>query len=140
MFNALDIPLWYYLISAILSVVVWMWKKDWKLSILIGYLFLLLTETILIRTPGLFRYELRPFWSWSVRSQLPQIIANIVVFIPVGLLIGNLRGRGLAIAIAYSVFIEIAQLVSKRGLFEFDDIIHNTIGALIGIGVYGLIQ
>ena len=32
-----------------------------------------------------------------------------------------------------SCSIEIIQLVLHRGLFEFDDIIHNTLGVFIGI-------
>ena len=31
--------------------------------------------------------------------------------------------------------IEILQLITARGLCEFDDVIHNMIGALIGVGV-----
>ena len=36
--------------------------------------------------------------------------------------------------------IELVQLMSRRGLFEFDDIIHNTIGTAIGFGLIVLIQ
>jgi glycopeptide antibiotics resistance protein len=32
--------------------------------------------------------------------------------------------------------IEVIQLISHRGLFEFDDIIHNTLGTVIGIGMF----
>ena len=34
-----------------------------------------------------------------------------------------------------SVSIEVIQLLSYRGLFEFDDIIHNTLGTAIGVGI-----
>ena len=33
----------------------------------------------------------------------------------------------------YSVLIEPAQLVSCRGLFEFDDVIHNALGTAVGV-------
>ena len=33
----------------------------------------------------------------------------------------------------YSVLIEPAQLVSFRGLFEFDDVIHNALGTALGV-------
>ena len=36
------------------------------------------------------------------------------------------------VCILISAGIEIVQLITHRGLFEFDDIIHNTIGAVIG--------
>ena len=40
---------------------------------------------------------------------------------------------GLLIGISISFSIELLQLVLCRGLFEFDDIIHNSLGFLIGI-------
>ena len=32
-----------------------------------------------------------------------------------------------------SLLIELAQLISYRGLFEFDDVIHNALGTAIGV-------
>ena len=32
--------------------------------------------------------------------------------------------------------IELIQLLTRRGLFEFDDIIHNIVGAMIGFGIW----
>lgn len=32
--------------------------------------------------------------------------------------------------------IEVLQLISQKGLCEFDDVIHNVIGAVIGISLY----
>lgn len=40
---------------------------------------------------------------------------------------------------ALSSVIEVIQFVFHRGLFEFDDIFHNTIGTVIGIGIYVLL-
>ena len=31
------------------------------------------------------------------------------------------------------MLIELAQLISCRGLFEFDDVIHNAIGTAVGV-------
>ena len=36
--------------------------------------------------------------------------------------------------------IEILQLVSRRGLCEIDDVVHNMIGAVIGVGIVMLIR
>ena len=94
---------------------------------------------MLIRKPETVRYELIPFWSWGVANLRPQIYANILMFVPIGLLIGDKGWKGLLIAICLSLSIEVVQLITHRGLFEFDDVIHNTIGAGIGIGTYGLI-
>ncbi len=40
----------------------------------------------------------------------------------------------------FSVLVESAQFLMKRGLFEFDDIVGNTLGVLIGIGIFSLIR
>ena len=31
------------------------------------------------------------------------------------------------------MLIELAQLISYRGLFEFDDVIHNALGTAVGV-------
>ena len=35
----------------------------------------------------------------------------------------------------FSSVIELSQLLLKRGLCEFDDVFHNTLGCVIGYGV-----
>ena len=113
---------------------------------LFGYLLLILSETVLIRSSGKLRYELVPFWSWryvfekwplthSRKQILEQILLNIVMFIPIGLLLGRKGWKAIPISTIISGAIELVQLISHRGLFEFDDIIHNTIGAAIGFGI-----
>lgn len=68
--------------------------------------------------------------------QKEQILTNVVVFVPVGVLAGRIwRWKGLLVAVGLSAAIEILQLITARGLCEFDDIIHNMIGAVIGIGI-----
>jgi len=42
----------------------------------------------------------------------------------------------IACGLLLSSSIEFIQLISHRGLFEFDDIIHNTLGTIIGIGMF----
>ena len=50
-FKLLDIPWWCYAIAALLGVTAWrVWKKP-SLGLLIGYTFLILAETVLIRKP-----------------------------------------------------------------------------------------
>ena len=62
------------------------------------------------------------------------------MFIPVGLLLGILGWKGVLWATGISGAIELIQLITCRGLFEFDDIIHNTLGAVIGFGLYVLLK
>ena len=62
-----------------------------------------------------------------------HVIGNLIVFIPLGILLCKLFGwKGVIFAILFSTGIEIIQLVSRHGLFEFDDIFNNSLGSIIG--------
>jgi len=140
LFSLIDIPWSYYLIAIGIVAVLTVTTKKWAIAILAGYMFLVLTDTVLIREVGELRYELLPFWSYrdyfngTDGSLMKQIVANVVMFIPIGILAGKLLNwNGVLIGAVFSVIIEITQLVTCRGLFEFDDILHNTIGTVIGV-------
>ena len=105
---------------------------------LIGYAFLILAETVLIRKPFSgqhFNPEL--FWSWRQwKIQRNQILTNVIMFAPVGVLTGRLwKWKGLWVAAGLSIVIELLQLITARGLCEFDDVFHNMVGAVIGVGI-----
>lgn len=133
----MDISWWYYAVAIVLGVVVWKtWR--WEGGMLVGYAFLVLVETLLIRKPFVgshFQPEL--FWSWRVwETQKQQILANVNMFIPIGMLAGWIwKWKGLWFAVGLSVVIEALQLVTSRGLCEIDDVVHNCLGAVIGVGV-----
>ena len=110
---------------------------------LVGYAILVLAGTVLIRTSGKApQYQLQLFWSytqWDIQQS--QVLANICMFIPIGFLAGKEFGRkGILLAAGFSLLIETIQLLTCRGLFEFDDIIHNTAGAVIGYGCFALLE
>ena len=132
----LDIPLWYYAIAVAIGVVMSMiWR--WEGGLLSGYVFLIFAETVLIREPFVGRhFEPQLFWSWRVwRVQRTQILTNVVMFIPVGAIVGFLwEWRGLIFAAGLSIIVEVVQLITARGLCEYDDVVHNMIGAVIGLG------
>lgn len=141
-FRLLDIPWWYYAIAILLGVVVWRcWR--WEGGLLVAYSFLLITETVLIRKPFVgnhFQPEL--FWSWKAWDvQSSQILTNVMMFVSLGVLAGRLwKWKGMLFAAGLSCGIEILQLVSRRGLCEFDDLFHNCLGAAVGIGFVMLIN
>ena len=73
-----------------------------------------------------------------------NLIGNIVVFIPIGFLVPlflkkNRIWHVAIVGIVVSVFIEILQSLLAVGRADIDDIILNTIGLLIGFGIYKLI-
>lgn len=137
-FGLLDIPWWYYAIAAFLGVAGWrVWKKL-CLGLLIGYAFLILVETVLIRKPFVGEHiNLELFWSWRQWNvQKNQILTNVAMFIPIGALAGWLwKWKGLWLAAGLSLLVEVLKLITSRGLLEFDDVIHNMIGAVLGVGV-----
>jgi glycopeptide antibiotics resistance protein len=48
----------------------------------------------------------------------------------------HIFGRVVLAGFFTSLSIELLQLVMKRGLFEFDDMFHNTLGVVIGYWIY----
>ena len=72
------------------------------------------------------------------REMLKENLLNIALFFPFGVLLPfsfykRLRWwQGLAMGLIASVIIEVLQLVLYRGLFEFDDMIHNGFGCMLG--------
>lgn len=95
-------------------------------------------------------YNFTPFWSYEAilkgRNDLILVnIMNVVVFVPVGVLLSCSSRRlkwwmVLLIGFGISLSIESLQFVLKRGLSEVDDVIHNTLGCLIGIMIVAIIK
>jgi len=67
---------------------------------------------------------------------VPDIVANIVGFIPVGVVFANRgRWRGTVMAAALSVLVEAIQLFSSARSPSLIDVTTNTVGAALGIAV-----
>ena len=78
---------------------------------------------------------------------IEEILMNIVMFIPVGILVaiyskGNSANvkKPLLVGFLISFIIEILQLIFCKGCCETNDIIHNTIGCVLGYVVYSLVD
>lgn len=108
------------------------------------YFFAVLWYTIIKRPAGIHVAQFELFWSykgWLLGNQGlgKEIIANIVLFIPFGFLCSCIfpkRSFIVPVAFAISLSIESFQQFFMRGLFEWDDMVSNTVGAVIGIGLY----
>jgi len=107
--------------------------------LLIEYIFLLFCSTVIFRTAGATRrYDFHPFWSYDRPDLLIENIMNVIVFIPVGMILGSLlRVKGswlvaLLVGCSISVTIESLQFFFLRGFSEVDDVMHNTVGCLMG--------
>ncbi len=108
--------------------------------LLVEYVFLLFCSTVIFRATGETRqYDFHPFWSYSRPDLLVENIMNVVVFIPVGLLLGiafkqTTWWKDLLLGCGISITIESLQFFLMRGFSELDDVMHNTLGCLIGFG------
>ena len=107
--------------------------------LLIEYIFLLFCSTVIFRATGATRqYDFHPFWSYDRPDLLIENIMNVIVFIPVGMILGSLlRVKGsclivLLIGCSISVTIEALQFWFMKGFSEVDDVMHNTVGCLLG--------
>ena len=144
-----DIPFDVYKVTAcvfIIGLVILIALKGFKTGLrysakllLIEYIFLLFCSTVIFRTTGATRqYDFHPFWSYDRPDLLIENIMNVIVFIPVGMILGSLlRVKGsclivLLIGCGISVTIEALQFWFMRGFSEVDDVMHNTVGCLIG--------
>ena len=131
----------------VVALVVWLidGRRVTPRPLLAAYILFILMETIIGRKTGVGRVELVPFWSYSHPELRMEIVLNYILFIPLGLLLHLCFGEkyGLRVVIAgllLSVSIELIQLLFNIGLFEFDDMIGNTVGCLIGAVVGKLIR
>lgn len=77
---------------------------------------------------------------WSIR-EWRNIVLNVALFVPFGFLL-PLWGawfrrfwRTALCGFLFTLAVELAQLVTRRGIFETDDLIGNTLGVLIGFGL-----
>lgn len=106
--------------------------------LLVEYIFLLFCSTVFFRTSGdTSQYDFHPFWSYSRPDLFVENIMNVIVFIPVGLLLGiafkqMTWWKALLIGCGISAVIELLQFFLMRGFSEVDDVMHNTVGCLIG--------
>lgn len=92
--------------------------------------------------------EINRFWAmrndygWHVT--LVNLVGNVVCFMPFGFLLPTITKSKMFknvvvvtfYAMMFSMLIEVAQLISRVGAFDVDDILLNTIGGLLGYIIY----
>lgn len=123
-------------------------KKGWRKIaslLLIEYVFLIYCSTVIFReTSDTSKYKPTNIETYkeiiekgSLRID-PEIFLNVMMFVPVGLLaflaFKSLKWwQAMLIGCGSSVSIELLQYCLKRGTTEIGDVLHNTLGCLIGV-------
>lgn len=133
-------------------------RNIYKLSILILASYTLLLGYWMLFGFGrevspVYMYNLVPFTTinqflvvenFDYKVWIINLLGNIGVFIPFGILLplvfGNKSIKLLIIFECGLLTLETLQLLTRRGSFDVDDLILNTIGALIGYLIYQLVS
>ena len=116
------------------------------LPVLCFFLSFVLSITIIERVSRKeIQYNLTLFWTIKAilagrKYLIWEIFWNIILFLPIGFMTAALLrkhpGVSILIGLLLSACIEIVQLLTRRGMFELDDIVYNSVGALIGFLFY----
>ena len=121
------------------------WEKIILFLMLVGYLFIVISATILRKTGSFHReYNLHLFRAWleawnnfSVKNWA-NILLNVAMFAPLGILLPlfwkKCRKWYVTIPIGFgaSLAIELVQLAISRGICDVDDLFANTLGTVLG--------
>ena len=124
--------------------------------LLLSFIAIVYASTVFTRNPMPYaRYQLKLFWSYEYMMNgnkffIKECFLNFLLLMPVGILLPYIFDRkirwwqGLLCGIILSGGVEFLQLVLHRGLFEWDDIFHNSLGCMIATivssYVYGIIK
>lgn len=100
---------------------------------------LVLLPTSPMRLVRLAAEALRDSGAWFVRDGWIEFGANVLMFVPLGLLLtlslSRRTGWGLVVACAISIGIEAVQVLLPSRVTSVRDIVANVIGAVIGYGI-----
>lgn len=81
------------------------------------------------------------YYDEQVSSHFSEVIENVLVFIPLGLYLRMLKldgGKTVICGLAVSLICEIAQFILGIGATDITDLITNTVGTGIGVGLYAV--
>ena len=117
--------------------------KRFEYILLAVSVLLILFATVLFRVPNPQKPQLELFWSYKAwfagnASLGREIVLNILLFVPFGFSMALITKKNWVVIVAalvLTVATEIIQLTFDLGLFEWDDIINNALGAVIGVGL-----
>ncbi len=114
-----------------------------SIVLLIAYSAFVFSSTVVFRPQCLeITIQWIPFYSYcralfGESHLLLENFLNIVLFIPLGVfLFFSMKDRGLLLSVLFafslSLIIESLQFILRKGECEVDDLIHNTLGCIIG--------
>lgn len=128
------------------------WIKLLWLVVMICYLLVVCGATLLRVGDFYHGMQMQPLfasyreaWAEFAARDWRNLILNILMFVPFGFLlpvgIRKMRvfWRTYLCGFIVTLGIEVIQLVSGKGIFEWDDILNNTVGTMIGYGIFAIV-
>ena len=128
------------------------WIKLLWLVVMICYLLVVCGATLLRVGDFYHGMQMQPLfasyreaWAEFAARDWRNLILNILMFVPFGFLlpigIRKMRvfWRTYLCGFIMTLGIEVIQLVSGKGIFEWDDILNNTVGTMIGYGIFAIV-
>ena len=125
------------------------WIKLLWLVVMICYLLVVCGATLLRVGDFYHGMQMQPLfasyreaWAEFAARDWRNLILNILMFVPFGFLlpfgIRKMRvfWRTYLCGFIVTLGIEVIQLASGKGIFEWDDILNNTVGTMIGYGIF----
>lgn len=129
------------------------WIPFVKGGVLLIYMGVVLGGTLLSRRGGIYGgRNLQPFqsileaWNYFSFTKWSPIFLNILMFVPLGILLPwaikkcQVWWWGWGVCFGISFLIELLQYMTGRGSTDIDDLIYNTLGGMIGYGIWCLLQ
>ncbi|WP_426952725.1 VanZ family protein [Bacillus mycoides] len=129
-------------------------KQIVLITLLIGYYLIVLAGTLfgrenIIRPEGIINFDIlrgyRVAWNNFSLVSFQDIIINIALLFPVGFLLPLISnffkkaGAVLLVVFSTSLFIEIIQFVTDIGRIDISDVLHNTLGGMLGYCISNLL-
>ena len=123
-------------------------KRKIITSILCAFYVIIIVRLTLIDRVPVTKRTFKPELFWAFRSWVRgdtngktesiQYIQNILLFVPFGFLfpVKDKTKDCILCALVLSIAIEITQFVTVMGWCEIDDVISNTLGAIIGFFIF----
>ena len=75
--------------------------------------------------------------------QIKEVLENMIIFIPFGLYLKTLNihnSRTIFLGFLLSLSLELSQYIFGIGASDITDLITNTLGVIIGVGIYQLLK
>lgn len=76
-------------------------------------------------------------------SHLSEVLENVMIFIPLGVYLKMLKitdAKAILFGMTFSLGLEILQFILAVGASDITDIMTNTAGAAIGVGIYAILS